>query len=663
MLSQRTLPRCLATAAVGGRIRSSAKLWNPVRWRSTTVAADGGSVLSPALSALRDRQRLVLQSLERTLVDIGADEEHSAVLRDALSTSVFLICTVGEFNAGKSSLLNALLSGPFCRVGVLPTTDAITVLRHPSAIGGDGGGSRGNSVVTVDVPTPWLRDVSVVDTPGTNTLDATHTALTTDFLPRADLLLFVTSAERPFSESERTFLRAIRSWGKKVLFVVNKADLLPSPGDLDAVVGYVAQHGAKELGEPVPVLPVSAGAARRLKEQRDGGQAAPAAADPTGLISVDLGRPLAAHAQSDAERLSAVQWEALEGRILRVIGSDARAAAKLQSQLSLARAVLATYEGRQRREAALVSADVALVADARRRIDAFAEETAAEFEAQRARVRVVLHGLQQRGHDFLDDELQISMLPRLLRRDDFVQRFQRAVLAGTADELQATVASVAAWMDHKGTAQARATAELLATRLQQPSSSQGDASSTAGAVAGAVAGVGGFASQRLVLLEELQTSARTTMRTLDPESAAARMVTTAQASLAQAALLTSGAAGLSGLVAVKAAALADLTGLLPAALLAGVGLGVLPWQRHRLQREFREKIEVLAATLDRAVGAHLTRELDGAKHQAVDIVMPLSTLVASASEEHERRLKALESSRTALDELGQSLSAIERGGE
>ena len=90
------------------------------------------SALSPALQTLRVRQRAELQSLERKLVKLGAEERHTAVLRDSNSTSVFLLCTVGEFNAGKSSLLNALLGASFCRVGVLPTTEAITLLRHPS---------------------------------------------------------------------------------------------------------------------------------------------------------------------------------------------------------------------------------------------------------------------------------------------------------------------------------------------------------------------------------------------------------------------------------------------------------------------------------------------------------------------------------------------------
>ncbi len=75
-----------------------------------------------------------------------------------------------------------------------------------------------------------LRQCHLVDTPGTNALDRSHEALTTHYVPRADLVLFVTSADRPFSESERVFLEQIREWGKKVVVAVNKIDILKTSG-------------------------------------------------------------------------------------------------------------------------------------------------------------------------------------------------------------------------------------------------------------------------------------------------------------------------------------------------------------------------------------------------------------------------------------------------
>ena len=58
----------------------------------------------------------------------------------------------------------------------------------------------------MSAPAELLRDVHIVDTPGTNAIIREHERLTTEFVPRADLVLFVTSADRPFTETERAFL-------------------------------------------------------------------------------------------------------------------------------------------------------------------------------------------------------------------------------------------------------------------------------------------------------------------------------------------------------------------------------------------------------------------------------------------------------------------------
>ena len=78
----------------------------------------------------------------------------------------------------------------------------------------------------VTAPVELLRDVHVVDTPGTNAIIREHERITADFVPRSDLVLFVTSADRPFTETERAFLEQVRGWGKKVVIVINKIDIL-----------------------------------------------------------------------------------------------------------------------------------------------------------------------------------------------------------------------------------------------------------------------------------------------------------------------------------------------------------------------------------------------------------------------------------------------------
>ena len=191
-------------------------------------------LLSPAQQRLRTRQRQCLRELEKTFVRIDAAAEDQKVLRDSITTldSLFLVCVVGEFNSGKSALINALLGlraeggdGGALREGVLPTTDAICLIKHPTVAYDP---EEGAGVDVLEHPglaqLGWLREVQLVDTPGMNSLQGAHSALTQSFLPRADLVVHVTSAQQPLSRSDATFLAEVSRWGKPVLCAVNKSD-------------------------------------------------------------------------------------------------------------------------------------------------------------------------------------------------------------------------------------------------------------------------------------------------------------------------------------------------------------------------------------------------------------------------------------------------------
>src|SRR3712207_141231 len=112
-------------------------------------------------------------------------------------------------------------------------------------------------------PAPFLREINVVDTPGTNAIVREHEVISQRFVPRSDLVLFVTSADRPFSESERAFLEEIRRWGKKIVVVLNKIDLFEDEQQLNEVVRFIAENAQRLLGIEPLIFPVSARLAGR----------------------------------------------------------------------------------------------------------------------------------------------------------------------------------------------------------------------------------------------------------------------------------------------------------------------------------------------------------------------------------------------------------------
>ena len=213
-------------------------------------------VLTPRQEDLVRRVRNTLQDLRETLARVGTDETDADTLRASVEQldDFFLLVVVGEFNAGKSALVNALVGARVLAEGVTPTTTQVQVLRHASQA--DDRAAAGVRVVVADAP--LLRDIHVVDTPGTNAITREHELVTRRFVPRADLVLFVTSADRPFTESERQFLEHIRDWGKKSSIVVNKADLLTKDEDLETVRTFVRDNVRALLGFSPEVFPVSA---------------------------------------------------------------------------------------------------------------------------------------------------------------------------------------------------------------------------------------------------------------------------------------------------------------------------------------------------------------------------------------------------------------------
>lgn len=622
------------------------------------------SVLTPTQRDLRQRQRGALQRLEQALVRVEATPEHLEVLRESftLLDSLFLCCVVGEFNAGKSALINALLGRHACAEGVLPTTASVCLLKHPdvpfeplvahSEFAGVGGAA---GITVIDVPgVEWLRSIHLVDTPGTNSIDEAHTALTSGFLPRADLVLFVTSSERPFSESEQRFLGAVAGWRKQVLCVLNKADLLP-PDQLDRVVEYVRTNADRVVlgaggGKPVFVHPVSARAALALKAR-----AGPHGLEEDGAAAarVELGAPLQGLARDAPEATAARQWEGFEAEMRGVLQDVARL--KMVSQLATASRLLELYSRVEDHNAVLSRADADTVAQARERIRDFETHTRVDFDAQVARAQLVLAQLGVRGHRFLQQELTLSQLPRLLSRERFVSRFEAMVVADVSAQLERVALALADWMDQRAAAQARDTQAMLQARIHRTPAGVGPAGGGSGSQAWdetlAQLTAAGYASRRHELLLSMQRAARDSISSSSVSDGGERAVAAIQTSLAQVLVLEAGAVGLTGMVSLKAASLADLTGLLPVALLAAAGLVVLPLQRYRLQADLQRRVDELSASLDASLRAHLEEELQRAASRSRDVVAPFARLVEREAAAQVERRRGLDSCAEELDRL------------
>src|SRR5204862_3131809 len=176
-----------------------------------------------------------------------------ALLRDISEPLLFVV--VGEVKSGKSSLLSALFGNEFAKVDVLPASDRVYIFRH----GSDEKSTEISPTLTERyLPIPFLHDFNVVDTPGTNTMVKEHQMVAEDFMPRADIVLFVFSVANPWTQSNWDFLDFLqKTWLKNVIFVLQQIDLR-EPTEIDVIHRHLQDTAMRRLGFVPPIFSVSA---------------------------------------------------------------------------------------------------------------------------------------------------------------------------------------------------------------------------------------------------------------------------------------------------------------------------------------------------------------------------------------------------------------------
>jgi len=169
----------------------------------------------------------------------------------------FLFVIVGEVKSGKSSFINALLrtDQEICAVAPDPKTDTIQQIKY---------GEVHDEVIInpffkqIFFPDPILKEISIVDTPGTNTIVEHHQEITERFVPISDLVVFVFEAKNPYRKSAWDFLSFInQEWKKKVIFVLQQKDLM-NVSDLNININGVRKEAIKHQVPDPQVFAVSA---------------------------------------------------------------------------------------------------------------------------------------------------------------------------------------------------------------------------------------------------------------------------------------------------------------------------------------------------------------------------------------------------------------------
>ncbi len=559
--------------------------------------------------------RRQLGELRVALVRAEAPEDEQKALGRSITQldELFLLVVVGEFNAGKSAVINALLGEQVLEEGVTPTTSRIELLKHgPERTRTPAGG--GYEEITL--PVGILREMSVVDTPGTNAVVRGHEALTRDFVPRSDLVLFVTSADRPFTESERAFLEAIRDWGKKVVVAVNKTDILDKPADVDKVVEFVRDKLRELLGLRPEVFAVSARRAQKAK----------AAGVPPDPHTTGFG--------------------ALEAYLTRTLDEAERLRLKLLSPVAVALRVLDGVAATAKERLSVVEADEAALREIESQLVLHLQEQSREFRLRLAEVEKPLVELEKRGASFLERTLRVSGVPALLDRQGIAGTFRQEVFGGLVTAIDKRVEGV---VDAVVTGEARLWPAVV-ERLKRRRAVHGERMGPDVKVPPV---------NRARPLEALGRECRRPLDGYDAEAEGLRLAGAARWAAAGTLLLPVAGIALAA-AAVSAAQTAGgaLTGVLAAVALAGAGLLPLPALRRREKGRLEGGAAGLCQGLTTALRAGFERELQAGQKRMKDMVAPFAGFVRTEGDGLRARSADLESRRRDLSALRARIEAL-----
>jgi len=571
------------------------------------------SMLTNEQARFLREEKEALAEIRLALADIDVPREALATLQEAILQldELFLVVVVGEFNAGKSALVNALLGEKVLTEGATPTTSRVTLVKW--------GEQAAEQVVDENFsiythPLPLLKELNIVDTPGTNAVIRHHERLTDEFVPRSDLVLFTTSADHPMTESERQFLERILAWGKKVVFALNKADIIESEAALQEVRTFVIKHATTVLGDSPEFFPVSARLAQRALSEPNREQSA---------------RLRAASGLDDLDKF-----------ITATLDDTTRLQLKFSNPLGVAENLVAQAGQVNQDQSEGLKEDLQTAAALETTLRDYERDLQGELAPRLAEMENILYRLEQRGLDFFDSTLRLTNIQELMRGDKVRARFEKKVLAEVPQEIEDQVQRLIDWLVQKDLQEwQRVMAYVQRRRALHMEQIVGE-------------GTEPREMRRRELIDSMGKAVQRIVETYDRDQEAKALAAHVETAVAQTALLEVGAVGLGTLVtAVVLSSSLDITGILAAGTLAIVGFFVIPYKRKQAKDNFREKMISLRTNLLETLTAQFTKETEGAVARLKEGVTPYIRYVRA---ERER----VDKSEAVLANLRQRLSAL-----
>lgn len=528
-----------------------------------------------------------------------------ALLTDIREPLLFVV--VGEVKAGKSSLLNALFGQEFAKVDVLPATDKICIFRY----GEEKQVDVSPKLIERYLPIAFLNDFNVVDTPGTNTIVQEHQTITENFVPRADLVLFVFSVVNPWTQSAWEFLKFVQQkWLKNVVFVLQQSDLR-EPTEIEVIRRHLQDNAIQKLGFAPPIFAVSA---RKALLSRTSGV--------------------------DKDRLwEESQFGPLQRQIDLIVSESSARMLKLRSAGQTAGVMLDEIRNEIRESIDIIARDEARVS----RIDSFLE---ARKEQSRRHVTGLARGVEKacrdcsvQGAKLLEEKLSFWRTWQMIwNRARWQRDFQMQIEMKLRQTVEPQVEQAVQTLETDLRGLWPQLNDMLQTLLERELRNQVPKT------------IPDFARQRRELLQSVHIALVEKVSHKSIEDELIKLFDETSNRLRVPAGIAAAGGVIALISALSSAAVADVTGVL-AASAAVIGTIVAVGQRRKILAAYEKQMETKSAELVQAIEQQLTRAIDVFYAEVASAFHPLQAFCIAQRRQYEPLLERTEELRKRFDEL------------
>ncbi len=543
---------------------------------------------------LRSQLGTTLGSLVALAHQIGAPADTLLNLQNLIANlgQPFLFVVVGEVKAGKSSLLNALFGREFCKVDVLPATDRIYEFKYGEK---EYDVKISDYITTLYRPIDFLKNFNIVDTPGTNTIVANHQEITENFVPMADLIVFVFSVTNPWAATAWDFLRLIgQQWKKNIVFVVQQADLR-DPHEVEIISSHLDQTVLQILGTSCPIFAVSAKKA---------------------LLAKSSGNV-------DRDKLwSESHFGELEDWITETVSRSEERGGKLRSVAQTAQVLAGGLRARLQGSLDVLKSDLEKLASIRSIFDARKVQTQRQVGGFIREIEQAYDACRERGEKVLEERLTFGQtLKTIFSGARWEKDFQEKVESEVKKEVQAKIEHALSLLESDLRSMWQDLQDKVNVQFGSETKKQ------------VRAVMPGFLTQRQEMLQRLQL-------TLMEQMSDAKIKEQLQSLFGETTRwlrVPTSVAAAGGIATIIAAlthtALLDVTGTV-AGLAALTGTLYAVWRRRKILRQYRDQMNEKRRDLTRAVESQLSHAIEAFYHEVGLTFSPLENFCESESKRH-----------------------------